>query len=193
MTRQAFAEEYDLDFVSSGDAVFDPDDLLACRAGYVNTHTSCREFVTAWDIGRRQDHTVGITLGRSGDVWHVLEMERFMAPYPVIQAAIEARAKRFGRTLVESNGVGDPVIENLMVRVEPFTTTAKSKTQAVQALQLLIQQGQFKFGPAHEQLERELSLYEWDDKNLVQDTVMASAIAAQAVNKPKGSIWFAGS
>lgn len=191
MTRQAFAEEFDCDFVSSGDAVFDPTDILACRVGHVDTPTACDQFITAWDIGRRQDHTVGITLGRAGDVWHVIEMERFMAPYPVIQAAIEARGKRFGRTLVESNGVGDPVIENLMVRVDPFLTTVKSKTQAIQALQLLIQQGQFKFGPAHEQLERELSLYEFDDKNLVQDTVMAASIAAQAVNKPRGGIWFA--
>jgi hypothetical protein len=85
-----------------------------------------------------------------------------------------------GKTWVESNGVGDPVIENHTESVEPFVTTVKTKTQAIQALQLLVQQGRFKHG--EEQLDREMSLYQHDDKALIQDSVMAAAIAAyQAV------------
>lgn len=176
MTRQAFAQEFDLDFITSGDAVFDPDDLARCKVGWDGDQNTPEELVTAWDIGRRQDHTVGITLGLRGQDWHVVEYERILEPYPVIQARIEDRQRRMGRTWVESNGVGDPVIENLAVTVEPFTTTARTKTQAIQALQLLIQQGRFKHN--HEQLDRELSLYEWDDAGIIQDSVMAAAIAA---------------
>jgi hypothetical protein len=189
MTRQAFAEEFDLDFVSSGDAVFDPDDLSKCRVGHAPESEGCEQFITGWDIGRRQDHTVGVTLGRRGDVWHVVGFERFLAPYPVIQASIEARQRRYGKTFVESNGVGDPVIENLLVSVEPFQTTVRSKVQAIQALQLLIQKGRFKAGAEHEQLMRELSLYEHDDKNLVQDSVMALAIAVQDVHQAKPGVY----
>lgn len=182
MTRQAFAEEFDLDFISSGDAVFDPADLLKCREGYVAGREGVERYLTAWDIGRRQDHSVGITLGQRGEVWHVVKAERFLESYPAIQARIERRAGEFpGTHTVESNGVGDPVIENLLVRVDGFTTTPKSKLQAIQALQLLIQHGQFKYDPADEvqaQLDRELSLYEWADQGLVQDCVMAAAIAA---------------
>jgi hypothetical protein len=69
-----------------------------------------------------------------------------LVPYPVVQTSIEDRHRAQGPTYVESNGVGDPVIENLTVPVEPFTTTAKTKVQAIQALQLLIQQGRFKYG-----------------------------------------------
>jgi hypothetical protein len=83
---------------------------------------------------------------------------------------------------VESNGVGDPVIENLSVRVDPFTTTAKTKVQAIQALQLLIQQRRFKH--MEKQLGAELSIYEWDDSGIVQDSVMAASIAAFTVQKP---------
>jgi hypothetical protein len=48
--------------------------------------------------------------------------------------------------------------------------------QAIQAAQLLIQQGRLKFG--NEQLARELGLYQWDDTALVQDSVMALAMCA---------------
>lgn len=182
MTRQAWAQEYDCDFVASGDAVFDAADLARCGDGYDPDVGTCERFVTAWDIGRRQDHTVGITLGLRADAWHAVAFERFLEPYPVVQAKIEARCRQFrGGHWVESNGVGDPVIENLTERVQPFATTAKTKVQAVQALQLLVQQGRFKHDEP--QLGRELSLYQWDDQALVQDSVMAAAIAAYAVQQ----------
>lgn len=190
MTRQAFAQEYDCDFIHSGDAVFDAGDLLKARQGWDGNAETCEETITAWDIGRRQDHTVGTTWGRRGDIWHLVEMERFIAPYPVIQAKIDDRKRRRGATWVESNGVGDPVIENLTESVEPFTTTARTKVQAIQALQLLIQQGRLKYDD--EQLDRELGLYEWADQDLIQDCVMSAAIAAvQMVERGGGLQWIA--
>ncbi len=190
MTRQAWAQEYACDFVASGDAVFDAADLVQCGAGYLGNPEGCEQYVTAWDIGRRQDHSVGITIGLRANAWHVVAFERFLEPYPVIQAKIEARCRRFprGPHWVESNGVGDPVIENLTTKVEPFTTTTKTKTQAIQALQLLVQQHQFKHDEP--QLSREMGLYQHDDKDLVQDCVMAAAIAAHAVPQSGGRIWW---
>jgi hypothetical protein len=186
MTRQAFAQEYDCDFITSGDAVFDPSDLARCKAGWNPEPAGCDRIINAWDIGRRQDHTVGLSIGRRGDVWHEVAYDRMLVPYPAVQAGIERRHRTFGgKTHVESNGIGDPVIENLSVNVEPFATTAKTKVQAIEALQLLIQQGRFKYGS--EQLDRELSLYQWDDRDLIQDSVIAAAIAAfQVVHPPPG-------
>lgn len=188
MTRQAFAEEFDLDFAASGDAVFRPEDLQRAHVGWDPDANTCTQFIHAWDIGRRQDNTVGLTIGLRGDTWHEVKLDRFQAPYPVIQDRIEARhvAQR-GVTWVESNGVGDPVIENLNVTVEPFTTTTRTKVQAIQSLVLLLEQGRFKYG--NEQLDRELSLYQWDDKNLVQDCVMAAAIAAHAAEPDPKDAW----
>jgi hypothetical protein len=187
MTRQSFAQEYDLDFAVSGDAVFDLDDLAQCRVGHVADPVGCERYITAWDIGRRQDHTVGVTIGRRDEVWHVVAYERMLVPYPVVQRKIEERARQYrGKTVIESNGVGDPVIENLSCRVDPYTTTTKTKTQAIQALQLLIQQGRFKHD--EEQLDRELSLYQWDDDGLIQDSVMAAAIAAMTAVPPPNLI-----
>lgn len=184
MTRQAFATEYDLDFATSGDAVFRPEDLEQALVGWNGDHHGCTRLIHAWDIGRRQDNTVGLTLGSRGGLWHVVAFERFLAPYPVIQARIEQRQKTMGgETWVESNGVGDPVIENLSIQVQPFTTTPRSKMQAIQSLQLLLEKGRLKHG--HEQLGRELALYEWIDHALVQDCVIAAAIAAHAAEQPQ--------
>jgi hypothetical protein len=189
MTRQAFAEEFDLDFISSGDAVFDPADLQRCREGHVAGREGVERYVTAWDIGRRQDHTVGITLGRRGDIWHVVEIERCLEPFPAIQARIERRKGKYpGQHVVESNGIGDPVIENLTVKVDGFQTTAKTKVQAIQAAQILIQKGRLKYDVSDDGqavLDRELGLYEWSDKDLIQDSVMALAIAAFQIEHPR--------
>ena len=184
MTRQSFAQEYDLDFQASGDAVFDTEDLARCKLGHDGGAEGCEEYVNAWDIGRRRDHTVGLTLGRRGEVWHVVGYERALEPYPAIQRRIERRHRlRPAVTVVESNGIGDPVIENLEVNVEPYTTTAKTKVQAIEALQLLIQQGRFKHDV--EQLDRELSLYQWDDEGQVTDSVIAASIAAITALDPE--------
>ncbi len=180
MTRQSFAQEYDLDFATSGDAVFDAEDLVRCKDGYNPNPSGCDAYITAWDIGRRRDHTVGLTLGLRGDTWHEVAYERVLVPYPTVGGMIETRTRQFGGMhAVESNGVGDPLIEFLTEDVERFLTTAKSKVQAIQALQLLIQQGKLKH--ANEQLDRELNLYQWDDAGQVTDSVMAAAIAAYHV------------
>jgi hypothetical protein len=189
MDRTSWAQEYECDFVASGDAVFDPDDLVRCKDGWNPEAAGCERLVTAWDIGRRRDHTVGITLGLRGDTWHEVGFQRVLEPYPVLQHRIETTHRRSGaETWIESNGVGDPVIENLTVRVRPFVTTVKTKVQAIQSLQLLVEQGRFKYGNG--QLDRELGLYQWDDTDLVQDSVMAAAIAAHAVTHgPTQGVW----
>lgn len=188
MSRQSWAQEYDLDFISSGDAVFSPEDLERAQQGWNPDPEGCTRFIHAWDIGRRHDPTVGLTIGLRGDIWNLINLHRFYAPYPVIQQRIEQRhAWLRGETWVESNGVGDPVVENLSIQVNRFVTTAKTKLQAIQSAQLLFEQSRFKHD--HPVLHQELSLYEWDDKDLVQDCVMALAIAAHAAEPDPRAAW----
>lgn len=184
-TAQQWGSEYACDFVASGQAVFATADIASCADGWrgLIAPREGRSYLTAWDIGRRNDATVGITLDRTDGDLQVVAFERLLgAPYPVIQARIEQRAKDYGgATYVESNGIGDPVIENLSVGVEPWTTTAKTKNQALTALALAHERRRFKHGIA--QLTLECQMYQWDDKALIQDCVMAAAIAVSCAGE----------
>ena len=186
--REAFAQEYDTDFAVSGGAVFDQGDIdaffcLDTLAEPVRGH----RYLSAWDIGRRNDATVGVTFDLATKPHRLVAYERLrQSPFPDQQAAIEVRHRAYpGRTLVEGNNQGDAVIENLAVRVEAYETTAKSKRQMIDALQLLLQQRALA-APPIPQMARELTTYERKDDTLVQDCVMALAIAAtqMAASRP---------
>jgi hypothetical protein len=183
---EAFAQEYDCDFITSGLAVFDTADIAALwqlpgPAAPVAGH----RHVTAWDIARKADAFVGVTLDVSANPFRLVAFERHQRlPYPQQVAQIEARHRTYpGRTVVESNGVGDPVIQFLSCRVEEFTTTVKTKKDAIDAAKLLMERRELVSFPIP-QLDRELSLYERDDKALVQDCVMALAMAALHAGRP---------
>ena len=191
-TAQQWAQEYGIDFIDSGVAVFSAEDIQRAQdlgTGLAPPKAS-RRYVTFWDIGRRQDATVGTTLDVSTLPWQVVAFERREGlPYPAIQGLVEARARAYrGQQWVESNGVGDPVIENLNVKVQPWTTTAKSKVQMITALQLKMQKGQLGWPADLQQLTTETLLYQWDDDALIQDCVisLAGAVAAASERKPMG-------
>lgn len=139
------------------------------------------EYVTHVDVGRRQDATVINTTDITVDPYQRVAHERLeRLPYPLIQQRIEERARTYpGQLIIESNGIGDPLIENLNVRATPFLTTAKSKVQALQTFQMLLEQGRYK-AIWTKQERKELIQYQWDDGNLTQDCVMSLAIGAQS-------------
>jgi len=185
-TAQQWASEYECDFVESGAAVFAAVYLERCADGWLGLQPGVagRQYVTFWDIGRRRDATVGITLDVTDGTYQVVAYERMLGiPYPVIQQHITERFYAYpGVHGVESNSPGDPVIENLTVPVLACYTSHKSKIDMITALQLAIEQGRFKHGV--EQLGRELELYQWDDRNLIQDSVMAAAGACYLAGEP---------
>ena len=176
-TSEQWASEFECDFVTSGGAAFDPDDVDAMRDGWrgLQPPGEGRRYVTGWDIGRRRDATVGITLDTTGLPYQVVAYERLLrAPYAQIGSVIDS--------VVESNSIGDPVIEGLTARVRPFITTAKTKAAALQRLVRLVEQGHLKLGV--DQVLSELKGYQWDDQNIVQDSVMALAIALADQREP---------
>jgi hypothetical protein len=184
-----FAQEHDCDFVASGAAVFDPDEIAKLwRMPALLAPQRDHRYVTGWDIARRRDAFVGATIDVSTSPFQLAAFNRQLhIPYPVQASTIETRHKAYqGTTVVESNGVGDPLIEFLTIAVDPFTTSALTKRQAVDALKLLIQREELIAPdvPETQQLKRELLMYQWDDKNLMQDCVMALAIAALKAGRP---------
>lgn len=189
-TASAWATEFECNFEESGQAVFRPRDVERCSEGWLGLQPPRRrrDYVTGWDIGRRHDATVGITLDITSDVHQVVAFDRFVGvPFPVIQHRIAERDRLYpGVSFVEQNSIGDPVIENTDVHTEPFVTSAKSKANAIMALQLAHENGTFKH--SIEQLRAECLTYRWDDHDITQDSVMAAAIAEYMAPAAKGQL-----
>jgi len=192
-TAAQWAEEYEADFSGSGDNVFQPAVIAKAEEGATGDAEprEGRRYVVSVDVGRRNDPTVINAIDITDEPYQRVYHERLeRVPYPVIQQRISAVALRYpGKLLVESNGIGDPVIENLDgVVATPFVTTSKSKVQAIQALALLLEQGNLK-AQWTDQERRELRDYRWDDRNLVQDCVMSLAIAAPSLGVQAWLLW----
>ena len=190
-TAQQWAAEFECDFVGSGDALY-PAELLSTAEAGAQGETppqAGRSYVTSVDVGRRQDATVINTFDITDRPYQRVAFERFeRQPFPVIQSKIEARARRYpGPVYVESNGIGDPVIENLTVQARPFVTTAKTKWHALQTLLLLLESGDLK-AQWDAQERRELTMYRIDDSALTQDCVMSLAIGAAVIKQLTTSV-----
>ena len=184
-TAEQWASEFECDFVTSGGAAFDPLDVDAMRTGWAGLEgpRHDRRYVTGWDIGRRRDPTVGVTVDVTEKPWQIVAYERLVrAPFAQTQAMIDARADLYGgETIVESNSIGDPVIEGLSCRVRPFNTSAKSKADMLTRLVRAVENHELRCGVG--QVISELKSYQWDDQNLTQDSVMALAIALHGVSE----------
>lgn len=140
VARSVYEQEWLAQFVEDGLTLFTIEDIN--RASQPYDAPTIGSFVTTVDVGRRRDATVINTFEVGRRPYRRVAFVRLeRVPYPAIQAQIEATARAWpGRLIIESNGVGDPLIENLNVPAEPFVTTARSKLQALQALQLLFEQ-----------------------------------------------------
>jgi hypothetical protein len=184
-TLQAWAAEYDCDFSGSGDGLFSVADLDRAEVDAVGEQAPIEghEYLTCVDVGRRRDATIINTLDTSVFPYQRVAFDRLEGvPYPRIQGVLAARYHRYGGiVVVESNGPGDALIENTDIPITPFVTTARSKVQAIEALQLLIEQGHLKAKwDARERAA--LASATWSDDHTA-DEIMSLAIGAASIGR----------
>lgn len=186
-TAEDWASEFDCDFVQSGLACFKEEDVEAVFKPSLNfeSYISGEEYISFWDIGRRRDATVGTTYRLVTDPItgqlkkRIVAWERFEGlPYPGIAGKIKERVTNYpGLHFIESNSIGDPVLEMVDAFVEGQNTGAKSKVDMITALIYDVESGLLE-APPIPQLRAELLMYQWDDKRLIQDCVMSAAGAS---------------
>jgi hypothetical protein len=147
-----------------------------------------------WDLAKSVDWSVGIALDADGRVCRV---ERFQRPW---EETITAIVQATGSTpaLVDSTGVGDPVLEAVQRRgrdvggqFEGVKFTATSKQQLMEGLAVAIQQQQLQF-PAGAIVD-ELEAFEFEysragvryaaPSGLHDDTVCALALARSEMSR----------
>lgn len=193
-TTRDWASEFECDFVESGGAIFT---AALCEATYdkrlpsddPRTWINAPGSWTYWDLGARQDATVGITVATVAGKLPVIAYTRMEAPneWPAIERAIVDRLNRYpdGRHFIESNGIGDPFLSHLRndlgLAVEEFLVTSRSKADMIRALALASEQGRFRHGSR--QLYSEMLRYQADDTKLVQDCVMAASGAVYVADR----------
>lgn len=180
------AQELDAEFTEGELTLFsiaDVDRAQRAARGHQAAQAGQR-YTTTVDVGRRRDATIINTFDTSARPYQRVAFDRLeRVAYPVIQARIEQRRRDYpGRLIIESNGVGDPLIENLTVPAEPWVTTARSKLQALQALQVLFERGEIA-APWDARERQALISAAWDDDHTA-DEVMSLAIFAASVSNP---------
>lgn len=152
--------------------------------------------VWGWDLAKSVDWTVGIALDESG---HVCRFSRFQMPWTETMARIREETGRVP-ALVDSTGVGDPVVEQLQrnggFNFESFKFSSPSKQQLMEGLSVAIQRAdiQFPAGPIVSELEAfefvisrtgvKYSAPEGDH----DDCVMALALAVMKFTRPQAAV-----
>lgn len=142
-----------------------------------------RKYVKGWDVGRHADAAVCVVLDVTDDVADVVYYLRLRdTPYPEIQRRMEMVHILYpGLTVVEKNAAGEAVLENTAIPESQklgFSTTGMSKPRIIGKLQVAFSNQVLKYREADcQQLHVELGLYTIPDDKLVQDSVMALAIA----------------
>jgi phage FluMu gp28-like protein len=161
-----------------------------------------RAEAVAWgiDLAKSTDWTVLVGLDASGAV---CRFERWQAPW---ETTITRVATVCGNVpaLVDSTGVGDPVLEALQKRggrYEGYKFTAQSKQQLMEGLAVAIQQAQVQYPDAPCPLRAELEAFEYiysrtgvhysAPEGMHDDCVCALALAVQrAKTGGRPGVWF---
>jgi len=147
------------------------------------------------DLAKSVDYTVVVGLDSEG---RVCKFDRFQAPWDVTRDRI-LRTIGTVRTLADSTGVGDPIVEDLQKtgHVEGVKFTSQSKQQMMEGLALAIQQREIRI-PAGV-IKNELESFEYEytrtgvrysaPSGLHDDCVCALALAVMG-RRRKTDVWF---
>lgn len=200
-----FRTEYLAEFVEDQNAVFRWADIQKNVNNSIElieraTHIS-RQYVIGCDLAKYQDYTVIIVLDVTEKPYKLVHFERFnRRPYAEVIMRLQDLHKKFNhaRVLVDSTGVGDPILEELQssIGAEGYVFTSKSKVQLIQRLQACLENGDVRY-PYIEELIKELQFFEYQltrtgvkmeaRSGFHDDCVIALALAVWAAEQYQGS------
>lgn len=142
LPEHVFNELYLAEASDDGGNPFGLKAILSCIEPVLS---ASRPAVWGWDLAKKQDYTVGIALDEFG---RVCRFERFQTGWDATMDRIISATGRVP-ALVDSTGVGDPIVELLQKKVhgvyEGYTFSGPSKQKLMEGLAVAIQSQAIKF------------------------------------------------
>ena len=190
-----FRTEYLAEFVEDQNAVFTWSDIQKniTAIEQLDKGEAGRSYAIGCDLAKYQDYTVIVVLDVTEKPFKLVHFQRFnRRPYAETILRIKDLYKKFNfpRVLIDSSGVGDPVLEDLQdIGAEGYVFTSKSKVQLIQRLQAAIENNEVRY-PYIENLIKELQFFEYQltrqgikmeaRQGMHDDCVIALALAVHA-------------
>jgi hypothetical protein len=193
LPAHVFQELYEAQATDDGSNPFRMESIEQC----IKPMSDLEPEVWGWDLAKSVDYTVGIALDRNNQV---CRLERFQNSWDVTEEIILSHVNN-EPCLIDSSGVGDPIVERLSKdrwTIEGFKFTSTSKQQIIEGLILAIQNHEIGFpeGPIVSELmnfgyEHTRTGMRYESMSGHDDAVMALALAHhQKKNMPSQGIWF---
>jgi hypothetical protein len=160
LPEAVFAQEYLAQFIEDGAGVFSGvNDIIR---GNLSDPSSGEHYTAGLDIGRYRDYTVLTVVNPSGAV---VFFDRFVrTTWTVMKRRVTSALRRYNRAVVwvDSTGVGDPILEDLMrmgAACRGYRFTNESKTALIENLILMIDEERISIPPIRELID-ELVVFE---------------------------------
>jgi len=193
-----FKQEYQAEFLEDGAGVFHG--IRHCVSGELEEPQPGKEYVLSWDVAKHTDFSVMIVMDTQRR--HVVAFDRFnRIDYALQVQRLEALAKKYkARVIMDSTGVGDPLLEQVRSRdisVEGYHFTNTSKQQIIEHLAVMIEKKEISY-PDIKVLINELMTYQYEvtragnvrynaPEGMHDDCVIALALAAWSARSFPGS------
>lgn len=192
MPADAFAQEYLAQFLADAANPFGLDAIAACvepmEAGVVD--------VWGIDLAKSVDWTVAVGLDDAG---HVCAFQRWQASWRNTTERLRSMIRR-APALIDSTGVGDPIVEELCrasPMAEGYRFSSQSKQQLMEGLAVAIQRGEVRFPDGVLRNELDVFQFHYHPGGRVQyeappgmhdDCVMALALAVECRRRRAGGV-----
>ncbi len=175
-------------FIDNDKTIFSSSDID--RAIIDSSLCDCRpdgEYISGWDLARKQTHTVGITFDVSQKPYRMVAIDRCNnRDWSDIVALIRRRQIEYpGKLIIDATGLGDVIMSELDdLHPEGVIFTARSKSELLGNLLLVHNRGEIIYQDIIQRdesnrvwsLESEMREIMWENNNKF-DAVMAMALA----------------
>jgi len=188
-----FRQEYEAEFLEDSAGVFRG--IMDCVKGDFEEPKPGRKYVLGWDIAKHTDFSVMVVIDIERK--HIVAFDRFnQIDYTLQLSRLDNLAKKYNaKVIMDSTGVGDPVLEQVKqrgIQVDGYNFTNTSKQQLIEALSVAIEKQEITF-PAIPELIHELQIYQYEitragnvrynaPQGYHDDTVIALGLALSGCN-----------